>query len=343
MTKGGSRRKRGSLADVAEVTGVSISTVSKVANGGGAVSDSTRAKIEAALAETGYVPTRLRRGSLTPVAMLVRNLNYSYVLDVQRGAVDAARRAGFDLCVGLCPDDRVGLGWIDELQAAGREAVIAVKSTLTVDERERLAAYQMPVVDVDPYRAVPEGAYSISSTNLAGGLSVTRHLLDLGHRRIALLAADPESLAGQDRVHGYRAAMSGAGVDLDPALILEGQFTFASGLGTATQLLGRKNRPTAIVASSDHQAMGVIEAARRAGLSVPADLSVTGFDDLAIAWMASPPLTTVRQPLEQIGAVAVETVASLLSGEGARIHHLELATSLVVRDSTAAPPGSATS
>ncbi|WP_201848826.1 LacI family DNA-binding transcriptional regulator [Myceligenerans indicum] len=323
-----------SLAEVAKMTGVSISTVSKVANGGANVSDATRERVEHALKERGYVTPRKRRGSTTPVTVLARDMYSPYTLDVLRGAIDAAETSQLDVTVAVYPDDARDLRWIDELHAAGRRGVIAITSTLDDAERARFAAHRIPLVVIDPLSNPEEDTYSIGATNWAGGVSATEHLTELGHRRIAILSGYPEAMASRARLSGFLAGLAAAGVEPDPELELPGDFTFDSGLELGEKVLARDPRPTAVVTASDSQALGVLEAARRAGLRVPADLSVIGFDDLIMAQMSSPPLTTVRQPLDLMGAAAVETLAALLAGSTPRSHHTELATRLVVRSST---------
>lgn len=330
-------RKKPSLADVATIAGVSISTVSKVANGGADVSDATRERVERILKERGYVATRKRKGSLTPVTILARDMHSPYTLDVFRGALDAAAEAQIDVGIARHPDSPGDLRWIDEIAAAGRRGIIAITSTLDAAERARIARHGLPLVVIDALNKPDEKTYSIGSTNWAGGLAAAEHLLELGHREIVMLCGYERAHASQARSSGFRAALNAAGVRHGAESVVAGDFTYDSGLEIASEVLARTERPTAILAASDFQALGAIEAARRAGLRVPEDLSVVGFDDLIIAQISSPPLTTVRQPIKQMGAAAVETIVALIAGSTGRPHHTELATSLVVRASTAAP------
>ncbi|ACQ78458.1 transcriptional regulator, LacI family [Beutenbergia cavernae DSM 12333] len=338
MADRSTRRKKPSLAEVAEIAGVSISTVSKVANGSVDVSDVTRERVERILSERGYVATKKRRGSLMPVAILARDMHSPYTLDVIRGAVDAAGPVQVDVTVARHPDDAADLRWIDEIHAAGRRGIIAITSMLDEAQRARVAHHGLALVVIDAVNNPDEATFSVGATNWAGGLGATEHLLDLGHRDVAMLSGLPQTMASRARVSGYRAALNGFEGDHAPARVLPGDFTYDSGLELGAQLLAGKARPTAIFAASDFQALGVLEAARRAGLRVPEDLSVVGFDDLIMAQMSSPQLTSVRQPLEQMGATAVETIVALLGGATGRPHHTELATRLVVRGSTAPPP-----
>jgi LacI family transcriptional regulator len=180
---------------------------------------------------------------------------------------------------------------------------------------------------------------SVGSTNFAGGLSATQHLLGLGHRRIGYVGGPPGSGCNQARLHGYRAALESAGIAPDPELVHNEHFHFEVGLRAGAHLLNLPHRPTAVVGGSDTIALGITEAARVRGLRIPQDLSVTGFDDTELARMASPPLTVIRQPLREMGRVAVKTVLQMAAGETLDSHHVELATELVVRSTTAPPEG----
>ena len=179
---------------------------------------------------------------------------------------------------------------------------------------------------------------TISANNWAGGLSATQHLVALGHRRIAHVAGRPTLWCSRARLDGYRAELQTAGLPAHPELVVEGDFNFESGFRAGRRLLDLADPPTAIFAASDEMALGVTEALRRARLSVPEDVSVIGFDDLPLVRWSSPPLTTVSQPLVAMGRLAVHTVIRLVEGEQLESKRVELATTLVVRDSTA-PPG----
>jgi LacI family transcriptional regulator len=176
---------------------------------------------------------------------------------------------------------------------------------------------------------------SVGSTNFAGGLAATHHLLGLGHRQIAYLGGPAAAACNQARMHGYRGAMEAEGAPVPDGYVRTGRFSYEHGIAGGAALLDLPQPPTAVFAGSDETALGVIEAARSRGLRVPEDLSVVGFDDTPVARLAAPPLTTVRQPLREMGAVAVRTALRLAAGERVDSHHVELATELVVRQSTA--------
>lgn len=330
-------RKRISLADVAAEAGVSISTVSKVANGSVEVAASTRSRVERILRQRGYVGTRKRGVTRVPIAVLARDMQTPFTLDVIRGATVAAERLGVDLSVAIYSGEGGGTGWIDDLHSAGRKGILALTSVLDDRERARLAERNIEVVVVDAFHDPDAATYSIGATNWAGGLEAAEYLLGLGHRRIVMLGGESPVMANRARVSGYLAAVNGWEGPHDAPRVISGEFTYESGLEETTKILEGEGRPTAILAASDFQALGALEAARRLELRVPEDLSVVGFDDLIVAGMASPRLTTVNQPLEKMGALAIETIVALLGGSTTTPHHTELATHLVVRESTSRP------
>jgi LacI family transcriptional regulator len=179
---------------------------------------------------------------------------------------------------------------------------------------------------------------TVGSSNWAGARSATDHLITLGHRRIAWIGGPDASTAARDRFHGYRAALDSAGIDLDPTLVRSGRFDVGAGARHARDLLTTPRPPTAVMAADDELAVGVLATAHELGLPVPQQLSVVGFDDTPQAAWTTPPLTTVRQDLDGMGRLAVQTVLALSSGEHPPSRHIELATTLSVRGTTG-PPG----
>jgi LacI family transcriptional regulator len=178
---------------------------------------------------------------------------------------------------------------------------------------------------------------TIGTTNWAGGLSATEHLISLGHRRIAIISGPPRLQCSRARLDGYRTALDAAGIGPDDTLVYQGDFYHESGFAGGQKCLALDQPPTAIFASSDQMAYGVYEAVRQQGLRVPADVSIVGFDDLPEARWSSPPLTTVRQPLSEMGVLAARTLLRLVRGEEIETLRFELATQLVVRESTSTP------
>ncbi|MBF8185788.1 LacI family DNA-binding transcriptional regulator [Nonomuraea sp. K274] len=332
------RPRRATLATVAASAGVSVATVSKVLNGRADVAPATRALVRSLLAEHGYVPRPPHR---TPVEGLVEvQLDEdlcSYSAEIITGAIEAGAASGVGVIVTQekgTPRD--GTSWAHDLVAAGRRAVI----TLAEPTQAQLIALSqacLPLVVIDPVNLPGIPMVSIGSTNFVGGLSATQHLLALGHRRIAYLGGPAGAAPNQARMHGYRAAMEAAGVPVRPEYVrASGGFCYPDGLKEGALLFDVEPVPTAVFAVSDGVALGAIQAARARGLRVPEDLSVVGFDDTDLAALTSPPLTTVRQPLREMGRVALRTALRLAAGETIESHHIELATELVVRGSSLA-------
>jgi LacI family transcriptional regulator len=342
-----SRDRRATLANVAASAGVSVATVSKVLNGRDDVAPATRALVQELLHEHDYVARRGRPARSPAIELFFHGQLNAYHTEVLQGVVEAAAEAGVAVVVSMRPRGQRGAGasrpaaWARELAAAGRQATILVAGELAAADLTALTRARMPVVVIDPLNLPSARVTSVGSTNFAGGLLATRHLLDLGHRRIAYLGGPAAAACNQARMHGYRGAMEAAGAPVPDEYARTGRFSYEHGVAGGAALLDLPEPPTAVFAGSDETALGVIEAARGRGLRIPEDLSVVGFDDTPVARLAAPPLTTVRQPLREMGAVAVRTALRLAAGERVDSHHVELATELVARQSTAPPPGSA--
>jgi LacI family transcriptional regulator len=342
-----SRDRRATLANVAASAGVSVATVSKVLNGRNDVAPATRALVQDLLQEHDYVARRVRPAPSPAIELFFHGQLNAYHTEVLQGAVEAAAEAGVAVVVSMRPRGQRSSGanrpaaWARELATAGRQAAIVVTSELAAADLTALTRARMPVVVIDPLNLPSTRVTSVGSTNFAGGMAATHHLLDLGHRKIAYLGGPAAAACNQARMHGYRGAMEAEGVPVPDEYVRTGRFSYEHGVAGGAALLDLPRPPTAVFAGSDETALGVIEAARIRGLRIPEDLSVVGFDDTPVARLAAPPLTTVRQPLREVGGVAVRTALRLAAGERAFSHHLELATELVVRQSTAPPPASA--
>jgi LacI family transcriptional regulator len=323
---------RPTLASIAAAAGVSLPTVSKVVNGKGDVAPATRARIQRLLEEHNYVPLSRKGPEGFLVDLVFTSLNSPWALEILRGVTESGLEVVVSSPAGPARPD-----WVQALIAGGRHGAIVVLSRLTAADQRALGRSRIPVVVIDPIDLPGPDVPSVGATNWAGGLEATEHLLALGHRRIAVIGGPADYLCNRARIDGYRAALERAGLTVDPALVRHGNFHHDGGFEQARALLELPDRPTAVFAGSDEQAFGVIEAARVAGLSVPEDLSVVGFDDLPMARWSSPPLTTVRQPLSDMGRMAGRVLHELIANRRLDSHRLELATQLVTRASTAAP------
>jgi len=225
---------------------------------------------------------------------------------------------------------------LDDMLARRPQCVLSV-TQLSEAEREQLRAKGIPFVVFDPIAELPDDVPFVGATNWRGGRSAAQHLIGLGHRRIAMIVGPEDVMCCRARQAGYESAMKSAGLPVDPELTVVSPLTREDGCVAARGLLALREPPTAIFASNDLQALGVYQAAREAGLRIPRDLSVVGFDDLPVVAWADPPLTTVHQPLTEMAAAATELALALGRGENPPQIGVEIATTLIVRDSTAPP------
>ncbi len=330
--------RRVTIATIAELAGVSVPTVSKVINGRSDVSLDTRRRVEATIREQGYRRSDRSTNRSDLIEVLFHELESAWALEIIMGVERVARENDLAVVLSEMQGRRTpGRGWIEGVLARRPTGVIAVFSDLSETLRMQLKTRGIPFVVVDPTGEPLHDTPSIGATNWNGGLAATRHLLGLGHRRIGVICGPEEILCSRARLDGYRAAMDAAGVPIDPELIRHGAFHVKEGVAEGRALLALPDRPTAIFAGNDLQAFGVYQAAREARLHIPEDLSVVGFDDLPVASWVGPPLTTIRQPLVQMAVTAARLVMTLARGEQPSQTRVELATELVVRESTAPP------
>ncbi len=323
------------MATIARLAGVSPSTVSKVLNGHAGVAADTRRRVETMLREHEY-----RRPRVTDPAAAVEVVFYGLEGDLAITIMDGVERVArqHDLAVGYTNalnGVSAARPWSEQLLARRPRGVIVVHSHFTPEQHGPLAASGIPLVALDPMGEPTHATPSVGATNWSGGVTATRHLLELGHRRIAVISGPTAYLCARARLEACRAVLDSEGMPLDERLVRTGRFWFGDGLRGAEELLGLPERPTAIMCGNDLQALGVYEAARRAGLRIPQDLSVVGFDDGPFARWCAPSMTTVRQPFSEMGEAAARMLVALTAGETPPQTRVELATTLVVRDSTA--------
>lgn len=333
-------RGKVTITEIAREAGVSVPTVSRVVNGRSDVAPGTRARVEDLLHQHGY--RRKPAVSRTRAALLdlvFNDLDSPWAVEIIRGVEEVAHAAGIGTVVSAI-HNRSGDArqWMTNLRARASDGVVLVTSVLEPVLHEELRRLGVPLVVIDPAGSPTLDVPTVGATNWAGGMAATEHLLRLGHRRIGFVAGPPRLLCSRARLDGYRAALDRAGIAVDASLIVPGDFYQESGFTGCNALLDLAEPPTALFAASDQMAMGAVEALRRRGLRVPEDMSVVGFDDLPEVRWSAPPLTTVRQPLAEMGKLAVRTVLKLTRGEELDSPRVELATELVVRSSTAPVP-----
>jgi LacI family transcriptional regulator len=335
------REKDGKLAtitDIAKRAGVSIKTVSRVLNNEPYVRQHLRERVEEAALAMNYRPNQSarrlagRRSFL--VAHLYDNPNPAYIAGIQAGAARRCRDGGYHLVVE--PID----AHLDDVQEAAERLVatlapdgVVLTPPLTDNLRllEAFIGHSTPLVRIAP--AQQGHGIRIYTDEREAARALTQHLIDLGHRRIGIVRSHPEHIAAVERFEGYCDALAGAGLRVDEQLIAQGFFDSQSGIGAGRDLLRRLERPTAIFATNDAMAMGVMFAARELGIDVPSELSVAGFDDTPMSQVIWPALTTVRQPLEDMGWAAVD---ALLRGEATPFEY-KLPFELKIRGSTVPP------
>jgi LacI family transcriptional regulator len=327
------------ITEIAREAGVSVPTVSRVVNGRSDVSPATRARIEDLLHRHGYQRRPAATAERAALLDLVFNdLDSPWAVEIIRGVEEVAHEAGVGTVVSA-NHDRVGAArqWMTNLRARASDGVILVTSVLEPGLHDELRRLGVPLVVIDPAGSPATDAPTVGATNWAGGMAATEHLLGLGHRRIGFIEGPPRLLCSRARLDGYRAALDVAGVPVEDELIVPGDFYHESGFTGCNRLLDLADPPTAVFAASDQMALGAIEALRRRGLRVPEDMSVVGFDDLPEVRWSAPPLTTVRQPLSDMGKLAARAVLDLARDVAPASPRVELATELVVRASTGAP------
>jgi LacI family transcriptional regulator len=335
------QRSRLTIREIADLAGVSIATVSRVVNGHADVSTETREAVQRVIREHGYTANRSARalsgGRTGLVGVTVPRVRPSYFSSILDGAAEALDEQ--DRRIVLCPtqhehDREVSL--LDRLMHGTTDGALLVLPEETNEELNVLLNHGYRFVVVDPRKAVDEHIPAVSAANSAGASQAVNHLLSLGHRRIGAITGPSGWMATEDRRRGYHAALAAAGVMPDPKLEAQSDFLVSGGVEAAGHLLDAPDRPTAIFAFNDQLAIGAMQAARARGLRLPDDLSIVGFDDTVEAALVTPALTTVRQPLAEMGRMAVSLLTRLLSRERFEALHVELATRLVVRKSTAA-------
>src|SRR6266700_2655054 len=335
MTDGPAGR-RVTVRDIAAHSGMSIATVSRVLNGQSNVAPETRELVQRA-AERLRVqrPVKITHGAvylrcpylLTDYfGLIVSSVAETLALHGRAVVLDAGEAAQRATVLPSLPS------------RPGTEGAIVVLPPEPGEQLTALRASGFPFVVVDPRTPVPPDIAAVSAAHFAGSRSITAHLAGLGHRRIGVIAGPHNWLAGQARLAGHASALAEGGVLHPPELTRAGEPTAEFGCLAAGELLDLSPRPTALACFNDKTAVGALAAASERGLRVPEDLSVTGFDDIDLAQATSPMLTTVRQPLAEMGRMAVSLLIRLLDGHQVEARHVELATDLVLRGSTGPAP-----
>lgn len=325
------------ITDVAKEAGVSVATVSRVINGSGFVAAETKQRVQEAIDRLSYSPNvysrNLRKQESRMILVLLPDLENPFYGRIFTGMEKRAREDGYGLLIGTTNKDPIRehaqLKMLDQKQADG---VILLSPVLPPDSLEQLNE-RFPVVQCCEYL---EGANvsCVTIDNYAAYYKLARHLIQLGHRNIHMLSSINEFSSTKTRENAFRDALKDHGLPFDESMIRRGNYSFETGYAGTQTLLQMKARPTAIMCVSDTVAAGCMSAACDAGLSIPGDLAITGFDDIDLARMLHPSLTTVHQPHTQLGFTAVDMLLQRISSGANAVHHTLLPYELIIRRST---------
>lgn len=328
------------ISTIADDVGVSVATVSKVLNGRADVAAETRARVEASLDRHRYLRRRRRHPvGAGQVDLVFHVFDSEWAMEIIRGVEAYLSSAGVQLVLSqLRGAHRPPQEWLDGVLGRRPVGLLFVICGPSAEQQEQLRRQRIPFVVIDQDSATEAWVPTVGCNNWNGGLLAANHLLELGHQRTAVISGSEGLLCSRHRVAGFEFAHRERGVPIDPDFILYGNFWVDAGYELGMRLLSRKDRPTAIFAGSDMQALGVLRAARRLGLDVPRDLSVIGYDNLPVARWSDPELTTVNQPLGDMARTAARMLLDLARGLELSTHRVDLVTELVTRQTTAPPP-----
>jgi LacI family transcriptional regulator len=339
---GNGDQARATIREIARAAGVSIATVSRVINGRPDVAPQTREAVLRVVREHGFSTNRSARalsgGRTGLVGVTVPIVEAAYFAVILSGAAEALYE--HDMRIVLCPtlhqhEREVTL--LDRLMHGTTDGAVLMLPEESSAELKALKETGYSFVVVDPRVRLDDGIPAISAAHASGARAATEHLLSLGHRHIGAITGPREWMASTERLNGYRAGLAAAGVLPAAELVVRSDFTIENGEEAAGALLDLPQPPTAIFGFNDNVAIGALRAAAARGLEVPRDLSVVGFDDSEQSALVTPALTTVRQPLAEMGRMAVSQLLRLVEHKRVEAMSIELATRLVVRESTAAP------
>ena len=333
------------IVDVAKEAGVSNATVSRVLNDASLVKPETRQKVLNAMMRLGYVANQqarsLRGAPSQVVGLLVPEVGNSYVGSIIRGIDMQLADSQYDLLLYTTHRRKVNeAAHVATIMRGLADGLLLVLPTNIDAYLQSLQAEQFPHIVIDYQHIESPISSTVQATNRQGAYDAAQYLIQNGHRRIGFVTGLQEIQSSLDRLEGYKAALQDSGIEVDQQLIYQGDFFRTQGYEATQQFLSYAHRPTAIMAANDYCAMGVIDAVKDAGLHVPEDISVIGFDDVPEAKHLSPSLTTVQQPLEQMGRTATQRLLKQLQTPNLPGDRIEISTQLIIRDSSGPAPGS---
>jgi LacI family transcriptional regulator len=341
MTKDQNLSPKITIIEVAAEADVSFATVSRVINNDAHVKPLTRKRVLEAMEHLGYVANRQARslagGKTDTIGVLVPDLGTGYIGEIIRGIDTELGWSNLDLV--LYTTHRTATkeaSYVANLARGMVDGLLLVLPRSPADYIATLTSRNFPFVLID-HQGIGEDCPAVGATNWQGAYTATEYLINLGHTRIGFITGSMDLGCAEDRLRGYRSALRTYHLTEAPELVYEGTFFQPDGYAGAYALLDLNEPPSAIFASNDVMAMGVMDAVRNRGLRVPDDISVVGFDNIPQSAMVYPPLTTVQQPLEQMGRVAAQMLLSILNSDKKEANRIELPTELILRGSTSSP------
>ncbi|HEY0753591.1 MAG TPA: LacI family DNA-binding transcriptional regulator [Ktedonobacteraceae bacterium] len=342
MTLEQSQGRRLTMAQIAKEVGVSTTTVSKVLNQQPGVGAQMRARIQQVVEQYDYVQNHaarhLRKGQSGLIDLVFQRLEGGYDLGIMHGIQDALAESGYRLVIfAINQDEDIEMLWLRRMLDLATDGVLLLLPYERIGIANSLQAQNIPFVAIGDRNEPTTSFPTIGSTIWLGGYTATEHLISLGHRRIGIITGPLDLMTSRARLAGYREALERANIPVDPALISEGNYLLGDGVRQTTAFLDLANPPTAIFAGNDAQATGTYRALYARNIRIPDQMSVVGFDDVMYTAQMSPPLTTIHQPLQEIGKMAAHMLLRIIAGHQLESKHVELSTSLVLRDSCAPP------
>lgn len=325
------------INDVAQKAGVSVATVSRVINGNSKVSPETVKKVKQAIAELNYRPNllgrALRKTKSERILVLLPNISNPFYAEIVKGIEDVANKNGYSIM--LCNTDsdlQREKKYIKMLKSHLADGAIIMASEMTCEELTELAR-EIPIVQCCEYK-VGLPITHVSIDNEMAAYKAVNHLIGLGHKKIAFIGAKNQFLSSALRKEGYIRALTEAGIEFNPAYCGYGNYSYKSGFRAMKQLLALDPRPTAVFCISDMMAIGAIRSAMEENLRVPEDLAVCGFDNIYFSRMFKPTLTTVSQPMYDLGCMAMEVLTNIIEDKGTETMHYIMEHELIIREST---------
>lgn len=342
MTQDQSQGRRLTMAQIAKEVGVSTTTVSKVLNQQPGVGAQMRARIQQVIEQHDYVQNHaarhLRKGQSGLIDLVFQRLEGGYDLGIMHGIQDALDENGYRLVIfATHQDETTERLWLRRMLDLSTDGVLLLLPYERIGIANALQAQNIPFVAIGDRNEPTTTFPTIGSTIWLGGYTATEYLISLGHRRIGIITGPLDLMTSRARLAGYREALERAGIPVDPALICEGNYLLGDGVKQTISLLDLPDPPTAIFTGNDAQATGAYRVLYERNIRIPDQMSVIGFDDVMYTAQMAPPLTTIHQPLQEIGRMAANMLLRIIGGQQLESNHVELSTSLVIRESCAPP------